>query len=92
MVNWRRTSMLSRYADYLLRTQPTKLDLTNYLNTLLLKGHIITNSSYQAFSEKSLNRFHSLLVRLIAISSETQLETIINKLRDYARDFKAVSG
>ena len=75
-----------------LRTQPTELDLTNYLNTLLLKGHIITNSSYQAFSEKSLNRFHSLLVSLFAISSATQRETIINKLRDYARDFKAVSG
>jgi len=75
-----------------LTTQPTELDLTNYLNTLLLKGHIITNSSYQAFSEKSLNRFHSLLVSLLSISSATQRETIINKLRDFARDFKAVSG
>ena len=75
-----------------LRTQPTEVDLTNYLNTLLLKGHTITNSSYQAFSEKSLNRFHTLLVNLLANSSKVQREKIINKLRDYAKDFKAVSG
>ena len=75
-----------------LRTQPTEVDLTNYLNTLLLKGHTITNSSYQAFSEKSLNRFHTLLVNLLANSSKVQREKIINKLRGYAKDFKAVSG
>ena len=75
-----------------LRTQPTEVDLTNYLNTLLLKGHTITNSSYQAFSEQSLNRFHTLLVNLLANSSKVQREKIINKLRDYAKDFKAVSG
>ena len=75
-----------------LRTQPTEVDLTNYLNTLLLKGHTITNSSYKAFSEKSLNRFHTLLVNLLANSSKVQREKIINKLRDYAKDFKAVSG
>ena len=75
-----------------LRTQPTEVDLTNYLNTLLLKGHTITNSSYQAFSEQSLNRFHTLLVNLLANSSKVQREKIINKLRGYAKDFKAVSG
>ena len=53
---------------------------------------MITNPSYQAFSEESLNRFHSLLVSLLATSNATQRETIINKLRDYAKDFKTVSG
>ena len=75
-----------------LRTQPTEAELTTYLNTLLLNGHIITNPSYQTFSELSLKRFHSLLVNLLAISSTMQRETIINKLRGYAEDFKAVSG
>ena len=75
-----------------LRTKPTEVQLSNYLNTLLLKGHMITNPSYQAFSEESLNRFHSLLVSLLATSNLTQRETIINKLRDYAKDFKIVSG
>jgi len=75
-----------------LRTQPTEVDLTNYLNTLLLKGHTITNSSYEGFSEKSLNRFHTVLVNLLANSSKVQREKIINKLRGYAKDFKAVSG
>ena len=75
-----------------LRTQPTEVQLSNYLNTLLLKGYVITNPSYQAFSKESLNRFHFLLVSLLATSNLTQRETIINKLRDYAKDFKTVSG
>ena len=75
-----------------LRTQPTEVQLSNYLNTLLLKGYVITNPSYQAFSEDSLNRFQFLLVSLLATSNLTQRETIINKLRDYSKDFIAVSG
>ena len=75
-----------------LRTQPTEVQLSNYLNTLLLKGYVITNPSYQAFSEDSLNRFQFLLVSLLATSNLTQRETIINKLRDYAKDFKTVAG
>ena len=75
-----------------LRTQPTEVQLSNYLNTLLLKGYVITNPSYQAFSEDSLNRFQFLLVSLLATSNLTQRETIINKLRDYSKDFKTVSG
>ena len=75
-----------------LRTQPTEVQLSNYLNTLLLKGYVITNPSYQAFSEESLNRFHFLLVSLLDTSNLTQRETIINKLRDYSKDFKTVSG
>ena len=75
-----------------LRTQPTEVQLSNYLNTLLLKGYMITNPSYQAFSEESFNRFHFLLVSLLATSNLTQRETVINKLRDYAKDFKTVSG
>ena len=75
-----------------LRTQPTEVQLSNYLNTLLLKGYVITNPSYQAFSEESLNRFQFLLVSLLATSNLTQRETIINKLRDYSKDFKTVSG
>ena len=75
-----------------LRTQPTEVQLSNYLNTLLLKGYVITNPSYQAFSKESLNRFQFLLVSLLATSNLTQRETIINKLRDYSKDFKTVSG
>ena len=75
-----------------LRTMPTEVQLSNYLNTLLLKGYVITNPSYQAFSEESLNRFQFLLVSLLATSNLTQRETIINKLRDYSKDFKTVSG
>ena len=75
-----------------LRTKPNEVQLLNYLNTLLLKGHMITNPSYQAFSEESLNRIHSLLVSLLTTSNSTQRERIINKLRDYAKDFRTVSG
>ena len=75
-----------------LRTQPTEVQLSNYLNTLLLRGYMFTNPSYQVFSEESLNRFHSLIVSLLAASNLKQRETIINKLRDYAKDFKTVSG
>ena len=74
-----------------LRTQPTEVDLTNYLNKLLLKGHTITNPSYKNFSELSLQRFHALLVNILAISSTMQRERIIQKLRGYAADCKAVS-
>ena len=63
----------------------------NYLNKLLLNGHTITNPSYKNFSEISLQRFHALLVNILAISSTMQREKIIKKLRDYAADFKAVS-
>jgi len=75
-----------------LRTKPTDLELTNYLNELLLNGHTITNPSYETFSENSLQRFHMLLVNILAISSRLQREKIINKLRVYAEDFKAISG
>ena len=75
-----------------LRTQPTEAELNAYLNTLLLNGHVITNPSYQTFSEVSFKRFQSLLVNLLAISSNLQKKTIINKLRSYAEDFKTVSG
>ena len=74
-----------------LETQPTEVELTNYLNKLLLKGHTITNPSYKNFSELSLERFHALLVNILAISSTMQRERIIQKLRGYAADFKAVS-
>ena len=74
-----------------LRTQPTEVELINYLNKLLLNGHTITNPSYKKFSEISLQRFHALLVNILAISSTMQREKIIKKLRDYAADFKAVS-
>ena len=74
-----------------LKTQPTEVELTTYLNKLLLQGHMITNPSYQTFSKVSLGRFHDLLVSLLALSSTVQRETIVNKLRKYADDFKAIS-
>ena len=75
-----------------LKTQPNELELTNYLNKLLLEGHMITNPSYETFSEISVKKFHTLLVNMLAKSSITQRETIITKLRNYAEDFKIVSG
>ena len=74
-----------------LSIQPTEVELTNYLNKLLLNGHTITNPSYKNFSEISLQRFHALLVNILAISSTMQREKIVKKLRGYAADFKAVS-
>ena len=75
-----------------LRTQPNEKELTIYLNKLLLEGHLIINQSYKTFSDNSLNKFNSLLVNLLVTSTKMQRETIISKLRDYAKDFKAVSG
>jgi hypothetical protein len=75
-----------------LKTQPNELELTNYLNKLLLEGHMITNPSYETFSEISVKKFHTLLVNMLAKSSITQRETIITKLINYAEDFKIVSG
>ena len=74
-----------------LQTQPKESELTFYLNKLLLRGHLLTNPSYEAFSEGSLMRFETLLVKMIANSSIDQRKVMIRKLRDYANDFKAVS-
>ena len=74
-----------------LKTQPTEEELTTYMEKLLLRGHLITNPSYKAFSENSLKRFNTLLVNMLAISSAEQRKKIINKLRNYAEDFKTIS-
>ena len=69
-------------------TQPKESELTFYLNKLLLRGHLINNPSYEAFSEGSLMRFETLLVKMIANSSIDQRKVLIRKLRDYSNDFK----
>ncbi len=74
-----------------IKNQPSETELMYFLNKLLLRGHLITNPTYQAFSEMSLIRFRILLVNMLAISSEAQKETIISNLRDYAYDFKDLS-
>ena len=74
-----------------IKSQPSETELMYFLNKLLLRGHLITNPTYQAFSEMSLIRFRILLVNMLAISSEAQKETIISNLRDYAYDFKDLS-
>ena len=74
-----------------LKTDPSEAELTAYINKLLLRGYLITNPSYQTFSEDSLNRFTALIVSMLAISSQIQREQIIKKLRIYADDFKVVS-
>ena len=74
-----------------LYTQPKESELTSYLNKLLLRGHLLTNPSYEAFSEVSLERFETLLVNMISNSSTDQRKIMIRKLRSYANDFKAVS-
>ena len=75
-----------------LKTQPTELELTNFLNKLLLQGHLITNSSYETFAEISVKKFNKLLVNMLIKSSITQREKIIAKLINYAEDFKIVAG
>lgn len=75
-----------------LGNKPTEAELTLYLNKLLLRGHLITNPAYKSFSEGTLEQFRDLLVNILASSSAKQQSTIISKLRDYAEDFKAVSG
>ena len=75
-----------------LRTKPTQSELTTYLNKLLLNGYLITNPSYQTFLEVSLERFKKLMVNMLAISSTAQREMIVRKLKEYAKDFKDVSG
>ncbi len=85
-----RTLRQKAFINFLM-TQPTETELTTYLNNLLLRGHIITNPDYKNFSETWLELFKSLLVKMLAISSTAQRETIISKLRAYAEDFKTVS-
>ena len=75
-----------------LQTEPTEVELTNFLNKLLLEGHMITNPSYETFSEISVKKFRILLVKMLAKSSIIQRQKIITKLRNYAEDFKIVSG
>tara|TARA_X000000950_G_scaffold288931_1_gene408475 strand:+ start:2086 stop:2982 length:897 start_codon:yes stop_codon:yes gene_type:complete len=75
-----------------LKTRPTELELTNFLNKLLLQGHLITNPSYETFTEISVKKFHRLLVNMLDKSSIIQREKIITKLINYAEDFKIVSG
>ena len=75
-----------------LRTKPIEAALTDYLDRLLLRGHEITDPGHQAFSKASFDRFRTLLVSMLAISSPAQREIIIGTLRTYAEDFKAVSS
>lgn len=75
-----------------LRTQPTELELTVYLNKLLLRGHEITNPKYKTFSDASIERFGALLKNILIISSNSQMNSVIIKLRNYAKDFSAVSN
>ena len=75
-----------------IRTQPSEVELTAHLNKLLLSNYAISNPVEQGFSEASLSRFQDLLIKILAISSTSQKETIINKFRDYADDFKEVLG
>ena len=75
-----------------IRTQPSEVELTAHLNKLLLSNYAISNPIEQGFSKASLSRFQDLLIKILAISSTSQRETIITKFRDYAEDFKEVSG
>ena len=62
------------------------------MNKILNQGHLITNPSHKTFSIVSLERLKDLLVNILAISSKSQREKIINKLRGYAKDFQTVSS
>ena len=74
-----------------LTTQPNEKELTNFLNKLLLRGHEIVNPDYQTFSEIWLDRFGKFLESMLTISSKKQQEKISTKLRNYAKDFSAVT-
>ncbi len=74
-----------------IRIHRTEAELTAHLNKLLLSNYAISNPDDQSFSEASVNRFRELVIKILSISSTSQLETIINKFRDYAEDFKEVS-
>lgn len=73
-------------------TQPSEVELTVHLNKLLLSNYAISNPVDKDFSEASLSRFQELLIKILAISSTSQRETLISKFRNYAADFKKVSG
>ncbi len=86
-----RTLRQKAFIKYL-RTQPNNDELIEFMNKLLLQGHVITNPSYKVFSIVWLERFRNLLVDIFDISSTSQRDKIISKLRDYAKDFQMVSG
>tara|TARA_B100000963_G_scaffold276526_1_gene244842 strand:+ start:475 stop:1341 length:867 start_codon:yes stop_codon:yes gene_type:complete len=86
-----RTLRQKAFVRYL-RTQPNTSELVEYMNKLLLRGHLITNPSFKAFSIVWLERFRDLLINILAISSKSQRDKIIRKLRDYAYDFQTISG
>ncbi len=75
-----------------LKTQPVEAELTTYLNRLLLRSHEVTDPNHQAFSKASIDRFRTLLVRMLAISTQEQREAIVRTLRTYAEDFETVSS
>ena len=85
-----RTLRQKAFVKYL-RTHPNENELIEFMNKLLLQGHEITNPSYKAFSIVWLERFRDLIVEILAISSISQRDKIISKLRDYAEDFQIVS-
>ena len=74
-----------------MKSQPNEAELNAYLNKLLISGHEIINPNYKDFSQASLSRFKTLLIKMLAISSEKQRNAMISKLRNYAREFNTIS-
>ena len=74
-----------------MKSQPNEAELNAYLNKLLIRGHEIINPIYKDFSQASLSRFKTLLIKMLAISSEKQRNAMISKLRSYAKEFNAIS-
>ena len=74
-----------------MKSQPNEAELNAYLNKLLISGHEIINPNYKDFSQTSLSRFKTLLIKMLAISSKKQRNTMISKLRNYAREFNTIS-
>ena len=54
--------------------------------------HQITNPEYKTFSDASIKRFGALLKNMLIISSNSQMNSVIIKLRNYAKDFSALSN
>ena len=74
-----------------MKSQPNEAELNAYLNKLLIRGHEIINPKYKDFSQASLSRFKTLLIKMLAISSKKQRNEMIIKLRNYAREFNTIS-
>lgn len=73
------------------KTKPNESMLTAYMNKLLLLDNTVTDLDYVSFSKHSLDQFETLLVKIMAISTIAQQNSIVVKLEKYAKDFNSIA-